>query len=193
MTHVIYYTATTLDGYLADEHDSLDWLFVQDIDRDGPLSYDRFIADIGALAMGRTTFEWLVRHMESSGEKWSYSIPAFVFTHAELAAPPDADIRFVQGGVAAVHHDLVKAACGKDVWIVGGGDLAAQFAGEGLLDELRLSIAPVTLGAGRPLFPRKFDLELKSLERNRAFACATYAVVRARESSEVNEKSGEPL
>jgi dihydrofolate reductase len=193
MTQVIYYTATTLDGYLADERDSLDWLFVQDIDRDGPLSYDRFIAGIGAIVMGRTTFEWLRRHMESSSEKWSYSIPAFVFTHAELSAPSDADIRFVQGSVAAVHHGLVEAASGKDVWIVGGGDLAAQFAEEGLLDELRLSIAPVTLGAGRPLFPRKFDLELKSLERNHAFVCATYALVGARKSSEGNDRSGEPL
>ena len=68
------------------------------------------------------------------------------------------------------------------MWVVGGGDLAAQFAEIGLLDELMVSIAPVTLGAGRPLFPRKMDLELKDLARNRAFVCATYAVVGPRTS-----------
>ena len=72
-----------------------------------------------------------------------------------------------------VHAEMVEAAGGKDVWVVGGGDLAAQFAEAGLLDELMVSIAPVTLGAGRPLFPRKFDLELTELARNGAFVCAT--------------------
>ncbi|WP_424347733.1 dihydrofolate reductase family protein [Kocuria sp. CH-021] len=61
--------------------------------------------------------------------------------------------------------------------VVGGGDLAAQFAEAGLLDQLMVSIAPVTLGAGRPLFPRRFDLELTDVARNRAFVCATYRVV----------------
>ena len=61
--------------------------------------------------------------------------------------------------------------------MVGGGDLAAQVADAGLLDEVCVSIAPVTLGAGRPLFPRPFDLRLVELARNGAFACARYDVV----------------
>ena len=79
--------------------------------------------------------------------------------------------------VAPIHAALVDAAGGKDVWVVGGGGLAAQFAGAGLLDRLMVSIAPVTLGAGRPLFPGRFDLELEDVARNRAFVCATYRVV----------------
>ena len=50
MSKGVFYTATTLDGYLADENDSLDWLFVQDQDHQGPLNYDDFIKDIGAIA-----------------------------------------------------------------------------------------------------------------------------------------------
>jgi dihydrofolate reductase len=61
--------------------------------------------------------------------------------------------------------------------MVGGGGLAADFATEGLLDEVVVSIAPVTLGAGRPLFPRPFDLKLVDFARNGAFLCARYEVV----------------
>ena len=58
-----YYTATTLDGFIADENDSLEWLFTRDQDHDGPLNYAAFIAQVGALAMGRTTYEWVVEHV----------------------------------------------------------------------------------------------------------------------------------
>ena len=181
MTRTVYYTATTLDGFLADEHDSLDWLFVQDHDDEGPMGYRDFIARVGAILMGRTTYEWIVAHLASSGERWAYEQPCWVMTHADLAAPEGADVRFAQGDVRPVHAAMVEAAAGKDVWVVGGGDLAAQVAEAGLLDEVAVSIAPVTLGAGRPLFPRRFDLRLVELDRNRAFACARYAVVGPRD------------
>lgn len=177
MTRTVYYTATTLDGYLADEHDSLDWLFVQDIDQDGANGYDAFIAGIGAVVMGRTTYEWILAHMGRTGESWSYAMPSWVFTHGDLNTVDGADVRFVQGDVAPVHAEMAAAADGKDIWVVGGGDLAAQFAEAGLLDQLVLSIAPVTLGKGRPLFPRPFNLRLTELAQNKAFVCATYDVV----------------
>jgi len=177
MTRTMYYTAATLDGYLADERDSLDWLFTQDIDPEGPMGFEAFVGGVGAVVMGRTTYEWVCRHLGTTGKAWAYAVPSFVFTHADLPAVEDADIRFASGSVLAAHPALVDAAAGKDVWVVGGGDLAAQFADVGLLDEILVAIAPVTLGAGRPLFPRPFNLDLKTLERNRAFACATYSVV----------------
>ncbi|MBD8870653.1 dihydrofolate reductase family protein [Nocardioides donggukensis] len=177
MTRTIFYTATTLDGYLADEQDSLDWLFVQDIDAGGPMNYDEFSAGVGAIVMGRTTYEWVREHLRSSGEGWGYTVPTWVVTHAELEGMDGADIRFVQGDVTPIHAEMTEAAGGKDIWVCGGGDLAAQFAEAGLLDELMLSIAPVTLGAGRPLLPRPFDLRLVELAQNRAFVCARYAVV----------------
>lgn len=177
MSRTVYYTATTLDGYLADDHDSLDWLFVQDIDNEGPMNYDAFIAGVGAIVMGRTTYEWVRAHLESTGESWSYAMPSWVVTHADLPGIDGADIRFARGDVRPVHAAMVEAAGGKDLWVVGGGDLAAQFAEAGLLDTMMVSIAPVTLGSGRPLFPRKFDLRLTDLAQNRAFVCATYDVV----------------
>lgn len=180
MTRTVYYAATTLDGYLADENDSLDWLLVQDIDDKGPMSYDEFIKGIGTVVMGRTTYVWVSDHLKSSGDDWYYAMPSFVVTHADLPGIDGADIRFRQGDVAAIHKEAVEAADGNDIWVVGGGDLAAQFAEAGLLDKMMVSIAPVTLGAGRPLFPRRFDLRLTAVEQNRAFVCAWYDVVGAR-------------
>ena len=177
MTRTTYYTAMTLDGFLADEHDSLDWLFEQDQDEQGPLNYDDFFKDIGALVMGATTYEWVVAHLAGSGEAWPYAVPAWVVTHRELAPLEGADLRFAQGDVAVIHDQLVAAAGDKDVWVVGGGDLAAQFAEAGRLDQLICCIAPVTLGAGRPLFPRRWDLRLVELHQNRAFIAARYDMV----------------
>jgi dihydrofolate reductase len=178
MGRTVYYTATTLDGFIADAQDSLDWLFVQDIDEAGPMNYTAFIADVGALAMGATTYEWVRARVEAGTDKWSYPMPTAVFTHRDLPGIDGADVRFVRGGVAAVHADL--AAGGRDVWVVGGGDLAGQFADAGLLDEIVVSIAPVTLGAGRPLFPRRYALRTLEVAHNGAFACVRYAVEGAR-------------
>jgi dihydrofolate reductase len=181
MTRTTFYTAMTLDGFLADEHDSLDWLFTQEQDEQGPLNYGEFINDIGAIVMGATTYDWVCDHLAQSGEAWPYSMPAWVATHRELTAVMGADVRFAQGDVAPLHDELVAAADGKDVWVVGGGDLAAQFAEAGRLDQLICYIAPVTLGVGRPLFPRRFDFRLVELHQNKAFITARYDVVGPRQ------------
>lgn len=173
----VYYTATTLDGYIADPEDSLDWLLVQDIDAIGPMNYDEFIARVGALVMGATTYEWIRARIADGREKWSYTVPTVVFTHRDLPVVDGADLRFAAGDISTVHAELVAAAEGKDVWVVGGGDLAGQFADAGLLDEIVVSIAPVTLGAGRPIFPRRYALRLTEVARNGAFACARYTVL----------------
>ena len=133
---------------------------MQDIDADGPNSHGAFMAGVGAMVMGRTTYDWLRVHLQRTGESWPYAVPAWVLSHATLPDIDGADLRWAQGDVADVHSALVEAAGGKDVWVVGGGDLAAQFADAGLLDQIVISIAGVTLGAGRPLFPRRFALEL---------------------------------
>ena len=171
-----YYTATTLDGFIADPDHSLEWLFKRRQDRDGPLNYDAFIAEIGALAMGSTTYQWILDHEQG---KWPYDLPCWVFTHRELhvGAP---DIELTRGDVGEVHAQMREAAGEHNIWIVGGGDLAGQFAERGLLDEVIVYIAPVTLGAGAPLLPRHVELRLEELERNGDFACARYAVVRER-------------
>ncbi len=177
-----YYTATTLDGFIADPADSLDWLFTRAQDQDGPQNYAAFIAEVGALAMGATTYEWILDH-EFSGKdpadwKWPYDLPCWVFTHRELPVVPNAAIEFTSGDVTAVHEAMTAAAGDRNVWVVGGGDLAGQFADAGLLDEVIVSIAPVTLGAGKPLLPRRIELQLEELGRNGDFAAARYSVVR---------------
>lgn len=175
MSKLTYYTATTLDGYIADPDDSLDWLMRQDNDQNGPLNYDDFIKDIGAIVMGATTYQWVV---EKHPDTWFYSMPAWVMTHRDLKPPTaEADVRFASGGVREVYDAMVAAADGKDLWVVGGGDLVGQFADEGLLDEVIAYIAPVTLGAGRPILPRRYDLELLEATQNKAFIAARYRFV----------------
>ncbi len=177
-----YYTATTLDGFIADADHSLEWLFTRDQDHAGLLNYAEFIAGVGALAMGRTTYEWILAHefadKEPSEWKWPYEIPCWVFTNHELTVVPDAPITFVSGDVAPVHAEMVGAAEGRNVWIVGGGDLVGQFADAALLDEVIVYIAPVTLGAGAALLPRRVELRLEETGRNGDFVAARYAVVR---------------
>jgi dihydrofolate reductase len=170
-----YYTATTLDGFIADPDNSLEWLFTRARDESGAQNYGEFIEQVGALAMGATTYEWILDH---EGSKWPYDIPCWVFTHRDLAVVPDAPITFVQGDVAPVHEELAAAAGDRNVWVVGGGDLAGQFADAGLLDEVIVSIAPVTLGAGAPLLPRRLELRLEEVGRNGDFVAARYSVAR---------------
>ena len=177
-----YYTATTLDGFIADADNSLGWLFTRNREDDGPLNYGEFITGVGAMAMGSTTYEWILAH-EFAGRDpvewtWPYDVPCWVFTHRRLPVVRDAGIRFTSAEVAAVHAEMVVAAGDRNVWIVGGGDLAGQFADAGLLDEVIVSIAPVTLGGGAPLLPRRIELRLDELGRNGDFASARFSVVR---------------
>ncbi|HEX3266860.1 MAG TPA: dihydrofolate reductase family protein [Gaiellaceae bacterium] len=178
-----YYTATTLDGFIADPDNSLDWLFTRRREPEGPLNYGEFIAGVGALAMGSTTYEWIVDHEFAGTDPaewtWPYEIPCWVFTHRELPIVPEAQIEFTSAEVSAVHEAMVAAAGDRNVWIVGGGDLAGQFADAGLLDEVIVQIAPVTLGGGAPLLPRRIELSLEELARNGDFACARFSVVRS--------------
>ena len=180
-----YYTATSLDGFIADPDNSLDWLFTRDQDEAGPLNYGEFIANVGAAAMGSTTYQWILEH-EFAGKaqadwKWPYDIPCWVFTHRQLPVVPDAPITFTRADIAAVHRDMVAAAGDRNIWIIGGGGLAGDFADAGLLDEVIVYIAPVTLGAGAPLLPRRLELRLDEVGRNRDFACAKFSVMRPAE------------
>jgi dihydrofolate reductase len=122
-------------------------------------SYPEFIAQVGALAMGSATYEWIVRHAETvaaqTGSAWPYTQPTWVFTTRQLPAVAGADVRFVKGEVRAVHDEMRAAAGGKNIWVVGGGDLSGQFYDAGLLDEMIIQVGSVTLGRGKPLFPRR--------------------------------------
>lgn len=152
-----YYTASSLDGFLATEDDSLDWLFpLGSLDNS---SYPEFIAGVGALAMGSATYEWMLRNADAvakeTGSPWPYTCPAWVFTSRRLPTIEGADLHFASGDVRAVHREMQQAGKGRNLWIVGGGDLAGQFHDAGLLDEIIVQIGSATLGQGKPLFPRR--------------------------------------
>jgi dihydrofolate reductase len=189
MARVIYYTASSLNGFIADASNSLDWLFAVDIA--GAPDIAAFMAGTGVLVEGSTTYEWVLREeklLENPG-KWQgfYGTrPTYVFTSRELPVPDGADVRFVRGPVADALPDIMAAAGGKDVWVVGGGELAGQFLDAGALDELVISVAPATLAGGAPLLPRGVGpdrLRLSDVARHGQFAQLTYAVtVPGRES-----------
>lgn len=152
-----YYTATSLDGFLATEDDSVDWLFpLGDINSS---SYPEFISNVGALAMGAATYEWMLRNAEKVaaevGSPWPYTQPTWIFSSRQLPMVEGANIRLFNGDVRRAHAEMRSAAGTKNIWIVGGGDLAGQFYDAGLLDELIIQIGSVTLGEGKPLFPRR--------------------------------------
>jgi dihydrofolate reductase len=183
-----YYTATTLDGYIADDANSLDWLFTGERNREpGEDEFSAFFADVGAMAMGATTYEWVLDHERLLDEpaRWRgmyRDTPCWVFTHRTLPAISDAPLFFVQGDVAPVHEAMSSAAAGRNIWLVGGGDLVGQFADRGLLDEILVGIAPVTLGAGAPLLPRRLgaqQLELVEVAQDGQFARLRYRVRKA--------------
>jgi dihydrofolate reductase len=165
-----YYTASSLDGFIATEDHSLEWLFpLGDINDTG---YPDFIREVGALAMGSSTYEWMLRHVIRPGSAnpgaWPYIQPTWVFSTRALPPVPGATIRFVRGDVRAVHEEMRAAAGGRNIWLVGGGDLVGQFHDAGLLDEIIVQVGSVTLGQGQPLLPRRITtpaLKLLSARR----------------------------
>lgn len=152
MGRIVFDTATSLNGWIADEHNSLAWLFAE--------------SDILAHPQ-----KWREFH----GDK-----PTFVFTTRQLPVPEGADVRFVSGPVADVLPVVREAAGDGDIWVVGGGDLAGQFLDAGALDEIALSVAPVALTGGAPLLPRRVESDRLRLVSARAvgqFARLVYRVL----------------
>jgi len=178
VTRTVYLTATTLDGFLADPDDNLDWLFVCDAgDHQG--DHARFMTGVGAIVMGATTYRWVHDHEEG---RWSYSQPCWVLTHRDQPRV-DGDVRFVaaddDAALRVLHDEMLEVADGKDIWVVGGGELAARLADVGRLDEIEVAIAPVTLGAGKPLLPRHVELTTLVVEPMADFARIRYRVGRS--------------
>lgn len=172
-----FYTATTLNGYLADDENSLQWLFDVPGSDEAESDIDGFLAGVGTLVMGSTTYEWLLREMSllDNPRAWPYGErPTFVFSSRDLPVPTGLNIRVVNGPVSTVIPDMVG-----DVWIVGGGDLAGQFLDAGALSTITLTMAPVFLANGKPLFPRRLEsdrLHLRSVEKKGQFVELVYRV-----------------
>jgi dihydrofolate reductase len=159
-----YYCAASLDGYIAEVDDSLAWLFEYEGSFEGaeaepgPMTeggaYERFYDGVGALISGATTYEFILDHLAEDGE-WPYrGKPYWVLSSRDQRLPTGEgiDVRVADAGVAELHDEIIAAAGGRNLWIVGGGGIASQYADEGLLDDLLVTIVPVVLGAGKPLF-----------------------------------------
>jgi dihydrofolate reductase len=166
MTKTVYLTATTLDGYIATEDNDLSWLFQLEGGTDPSAGsdnpYDEVFENVGAIAMGATTYAWVVEHEPGP---WPFADrPTWVFTHRDLSREDDAPVTFTAEDVGKVHQQMAAAADGRDIWLVGGGDLVGQFLDRGLLDEIWVSIAPLVLGSGAPLLPRRHTTPMRVLE-----------------------------
>jgi dihydrofolate reductase len=185
----IYRTATSLNGFIADEQHSLGWLFAAEHDDSQQTDHERFLEGIGALVEGSATYEWVLReaNLLEEPQRWKTYYgdrPTYVFSSRELPTPEGADVRFVRGLVRDSWPAIAAAASGGDIWIVGGGDLAGQFFDAGLLDQIDVSIAPVALPGGAPLLPRRAGsdrLRLVSTSRKAQFILASYEVLPGKE------------
>jgi dihydrofolate reductase len=160
---VVYYCAASLDGYIAEADDTLEWLTgyrgssVSDGVEAVEGGYDEFYETVGALVSGSVTYEFILDHMGEGG-RWPYSgKPCWVLSSRDLRMPDGEgiDVRIVDAAVSGLHDEMVASAGDRDLWVVGGGNVASQFADEGLLDELRVTFVPVVLGEGKPLFDRR--------------------------------------
>lgn len=181
MSKTQYYCAASLDGYIADSGDGLDWLtgyegsFEGENAEPGPMSeggaYEEFYAGVGAAISGSTTYEFVLGHL-SAGSSWAYAgKPYWVLSSRDLPMPDDdaADVRVVDAEIRDLYDELAEAAGQGNIWIVGGGDVASQFADAGLLDEVLLTVVPVVLGTGKPLFNRRLEGGAMHLVGTRAF------------------------
>lgn len=183
MTRTQYFTATSVDGFIADRDNSLEWLFEAGSKRKGE-RFGTFFSEVGAFAMGATTYEWVLgRHdLLARPERWRDwygDRRCWVFTHRDLPRIPGADITLVSGDVRPVHAAMVEAAKGTNVWLTGGGELVGVFADHGLLDDIILGVAPVTLGGGAPVLPRRLPssrLSLVDVEQDGEFVYLTYSL-----------------
>ena len=139
-----YYVAASLDGFIATPDGGVDWLKPY---QKHDYGFTRFMAGIGGVFMGRGTYNKTL-----SFGPWSFgSTPAVVMTNRPLPDAPAA-VEARSGDVGAAYSHLRDRLARGDVWLLGGGRLAAQCLERGLLDELELYTMPVVLGGGLPLF-----------------------------------------
>ncbi len=167
----VYFTASSLDGFIVDAADSLDWLVTRAIDADGPFGYQAFVRTVGALVMGSATYEWIVKNQPG---EWMYEQPTWVLTRRPQIVVDGHPVHIHSGSVASLHPELLAAAADKDVWVVGGGDVAAQFAQADLIDEMVVTYAPCSLGSGARLLPIRSEWALVESGVNGDFVCARW-------------------
>jgi dihydrofolate reductase len=167
VTKTQYYCAASLDGYIAEADDTLEWLtgyegsYEGEGAEPGPMSgggsYGRFYENVGAFVSGSVTYEFVLEHMKAGG-RWPYEgKPSWILSSRDLPRPEGdhVDVRIRNAPVPDLFDEMVESAAGANLWVMGGGNVASQFADEGLLDEVLVTLVPVVLGKGKPLFDRR--------------------------------------
>jgi len=157
MRKIIYFVATSLDGYIASKDGSVDWLFT-----DGDYGTNAFMKSIDTILMGRKTYN----KAKEYGFSYFKGKQIYVFTKSKkLKAVKEVEIIDVD---AISFTKKMKREKGKNIWLMGGGELASSFLKKNLIDEYSLFIHPIILGEGIPLFknvPKISSLKLKSFKK----------------------------
>lgn len=174
MSKTILYIAVSLDGFVAGKNDDISWLFrYNDVD----YGFDEFFSGIGAIIQGRRTYDVEKQH----GWEYAHNVPLFILSHhVPERKPQREDVVFTADDIAEVLK-RAKQLTSKDVWIEGGADVAQQFLGSGLIDEIVLSIVPVILGDGIRLFAKTHERIELSLRQVRQFDKGLVQLIYARE------------
>ena len=163
MRKVIFGGANSLDNFFARKDGSVDWLmFSEDV--------QQLMADmwprIDVMLMGRKTWqtsqEQFTEQELEEAAKMSAAFKTYVFSRTLTAGPAKGNVEIVNADAGEFVRDL-KTQPGKDIMVMGGGELARSLFETGLIDEIGFNIHPVLLGSGIPLFhemSRPIDLEL---------------------------------
>jgi dihydrofolate reductase len=159
---VIVHIGTSADGYIARSDGDLEWLMSRPAPK-GFYGMNTFMKSIDTKVLGRKTYEISLR----MGAKFDAKSPTIVFSrHASQAdAPPG--VEFVNEAIGPFVSRL-RERPGKDIWLMGGGEIIASFLDEQAIDEFVMSVAPVFIGEGIPLIARRHrhvPLNLVSVER----------------------------
>ncbi|TLS36826.1 dihydrofolate reductase family protein [Pseudalkalibacillus caeni] len=169
---IVLYIAQSLDGYIATEDDSLDWLFR--MEGEGDNGFGKFHETIDTEIVGRRTYDWVMEH--ENGNYPSKEKKCYVMTGSTTVK--NENVTFVNNDIVGLTNRL-KREEGKNIWLVGGGELIHAFLEENLIDEIYIQIAPSLIGKGIPLFKRgdyEIDLELKDISRYNQMAQLHYEV-----------------
>jgi dihydrofolate reductase len=147
MARIRGYIAASLDGLIATEDDTLDWLFKYDNMNLGEHDYRIFLKHIRTVVMGRGTYDFIAG--ESS--PWAYGDTRVIVVTSRPIDNPKGPLE-VRSDVDALIREL-RGLDDGDVWMLGGGQLQMAFLKQGALDEIEIYVIPEMLGGGRPLFP----------------------------------------
>lgn len=169
---LILFIATSLDGYIATKSDSLDWLFK--VEGEGDNGYSAFYETVDTILMGKRTYDWIMKN--GTGEFPYKDKECYVFSRS--TSGDNEDVKFINDDIVGFTTNLKKQE-GKNIWVVGGGELLHSFIKEKLVDELIITVAPTLIGNGISLFKEndfQTELSLKGMKRFNQFVELHYEV-----------------